>query len=178
MRRRQIAWLVLGSIGIAVFWPWLGNPFNYRHLKDGLRTSVPIAIVYGDPCSIRKDDVIYHDDSPNCYRFAEPKRYRGIWLYEFEGSTFLEDATAVPTKRPSYGSTAWLMYNPEKIDPKPRYDDYESGRDCFAIHAFEIEFIGHRSLEGHGHMGLFGSEIWVQKMLLAKPLRSPDCATY
>lgn len=178
MRRRQIAGLILGGIALVVFWPWLGNPFNYRHLKDGLRTSIPIAIVYGEPCSTREGRAIHYDYSPNCRRFDEPKRYRGIWVYEFEGSTFLEDASAVPTKRPPFGDTAWLMYNPQKIDPTPKYVGYAPGRDCLAIHAFEIEFIGHRSPDGHGHMGLFGSEIWVQKMLSAKPLRSPDCATY
>ena len=64
------------------------------------------------------------------------------------------------------------------IDPKPDYNGYAKERDCYAIHAFEIEFIGRRSPEGHGHLGLFGSEIWVEKMLTAKPLPGPNCETY
>jgi hypothetical protein len=178
MKPKQIAAVVLGGISLGVFWPWLGNPFNYRHLKDSVRTSIPIALAFGEPCATYANGVIYYDHGPNCFRFRNPRRFKGIWLYEFEGSTFLENATSIPTKRPAYDSTAWLMYNPEAIDPKPRYDGNAPGQECFAIHAFQIEFIGQLSPEGHGHMGLFGSEIWVRRMLSAKPLPPPNCATY
>jgi hypothetical protein len=178
MRLKRIALIAVAALFLVIFWPWLGNPFNYVHLRDSVRTSVPIAMMLGEPCTTRKNGVIDYDSGPNCIRFARPQRFRGIWLYEFEGSTFLENATAVPSKRPDYGDTAWLMYDPSAIDRKPDYDEYAKDRDCFAIHAFEIEFIGRRSPEGHGHLGLFRSEIWVQKMIRAKPLTAPKCETY
>lgn len=161
-----------------IFWPWLGNPFNYMHLRDSVRTSIPVASIFGEPCATYSDGVISYDTGPNCYRFDQPRSFKGIWLYEFEGSTFLEGATSVPKERPVYGDTAWLHYDPAAIDPKPQYNRAREGEDCYSIHAFEIEFIGRHSPEGHGHMGLFGSEIWVEKMLSAKPLPAPNCEKY
>lgn len=178
MRLKRIALIIVTGLGLVTFWPWLGNPLNYVHLRDSVRTSIPIAVTLGEPCATHKDGVIYYDHSPNCYLFDRPRRFKGIWLYEFEGSTFLENATAIPSKRPDYDDTAWLMYDPAAIDPKPNYDRYAKERDCYAIHAFEIEFIGRRSPEGHGHLGLFGSEIWVQKMLRARLVAAPNCETY
>lgn len=178
MRVKRIALIVVVGLGLVIFWPWLGNPFNYVHLRDSVRTSIPIAMTLGEPCATHKDGVIYYDNGPNCFRFARPQRFKGIWLYELEGSTFFENATTVPSKRPDYGETAWLKYDPSAIDPKPDYNGYARERDCYAIHAFEIEFVGRRSPEGHGHLGLFGSEIWVQRMLRARPLPAPNCETY
>ncbi|WP_423142181.1 hypothetical protein ACOYW6_02125 [Parablastomonas sp. CN1-191] len=178
MSRQEIGLAALASVILVTFWPWLGNPFNYLYLRDSVRTSIPVAMVLGEPCTTVKGDVTYYDRSSRCYRFDEPKRYQGIWLYEFEGSAFFEGATTAPRKRPSYGSTVWLMYDPVNIDPKLDYDSYDKLRDCYPAHAFEVEFIGSRSPEGHGHLGVFGSEIWVQRMLSAKPIPAPDCKTY
>lgn len=177
-RRTRIALIAGAAMVTAAFWPWLGNPFNYVHLRDSVRTSIPVALVYGEPCTTHADGVIYYDTGPNCYRFDPPRRFKGIWLYEFEGSTFLENATSVPTRRPAYSDTAWLMYDPAAIDPKPEYNRYSNGRNCYPIHAFEVDFVGRRSPEGHGHLGLFGSEIWVDKMLSARSLRPPSCQRY
>ncbi len=91
---------------------------------------------------------------------------------------FIEGAASVPAKRPSYKEVAWLDYDPAIIDPRPNYDSYDVARSCYPLHAFEIEFIGRRSPDGRGHMGIFGSEIWVDKMLSAKPLQAPNCANY
>lgn len=45
------------------------------------------------------------------------REFSGVWLYEFEGSTFVEDATRVPKERPAYNKTAWLDYHPEQQRP-------------------------------------------------------------
>lgn len=174
----RIALVITTCLVIAIFWPWLSNPFNYMHLKDSVRTSIPVALIFGEPCSTYKDGTIEYDISPTCYRFEKSRRFKGIWLYEFEGSTFLEGVTSVPSTRPSYRDAAWLMYDPANIDPKPDYNGYAKGGNCYPIHAFEVEFIGQSSPEGHGHLGLFGSEIWVRKMLSAKPLPAPNCESY
>ena len=177
MRGRN-ALVIVACSTLVIFWPWLGNPFNYLHLKDSIRTSIPFSLLLGEPCATYKDGATIYDTSPSCYRFGPPKRFKGVWLYEFEGSTFLEGATSVPTSRPAYQDTAWLNYDPESINPGLDFNGYDTARDCYPIHAFEIEFIGQRSPEGHGHMGIFGSEIWVQKMLSAKSLSPPECNKY
>lgn len=174
----RITLIITICLVIAIFWPWLGNPFNYMHLKDSVRTSIPVALIFGVPCNTYKDGTIGIDISPACYRFEKPRHFKGIWLYQFEGSTFLEGATSVPRTRPSASDAAWLMYDPASIDPKPDYRRNSEGGNCFPIHAFEIEFVGRRSPEGHGHMGLYGSQIWIDRMLSAKPLPAPNCEKY
>lgn len=43
--------------------------------------------------------------------FVEPARqFSGIWLSEFEGSTFIEGATAIPSERPPDEETDWLEW--------------------------------------------------------------------
>lgn len=175
-KRRTLAVVTVLLLGVT-FWPWLGNPFGYVHLRDSVRTSIPIALVFGQRCATYEDNVIRFDPSPTCYKFDKPKFYRGIWLYEFEGSRFVEGATVIPARMPDAGSTAWLNYDPEHIDPTRDYD-YDPDKHCYPIHAFAISFIGRRNPQGGGHLGLFASEIWPQKILSAKALPSPDCETY
>ena len=177
-KRNKIALVITTCMVIAIFWPRSGNPFKYVHLKDSVRTSIPVALIFGEPCATYKDGTIEHDISATCYRFEKPRRFKGVWLYEFEGSIFLEGVTSVPSTRPSPRDAAWLMYDPANIDPKPDYRGTAKGGNCFPIHAFEVEFIGQSNPERHGHFGLFGSEIWVQKMLSAKTLPAPNCESY
>jgi len=47
----------------------------------------------------------------------EPRRYSGLWLYQFEGSTFLENETKVPEEAVDTKEAAWLDYPPEAIEP-------------------------------------------------------------
>ena len=132
---------------------------------------------FGEPCATYGDNFVSYDPSPACYKFDGPRLYKGIWLYEFEGSRFVESATTVPARMPDYGSTPWLNYDPERIDPTQDYDR-ASGKDCYPIHAFALTFIGRRNPQGGGHMGIFPSEIWPEKIISAKALPSPDCETY
>ena len=176
--RKRIATTVITVVVLAVFWPWLGNPFAYTKLKDSVRTSIPVAAIFGGPCETRKDNVIFRDPGPSCYRFDEPREFQGIWLYEFEGSSFIEHAKVVPKVRPPYRSTAWLVYNPSKLGPATMAEQYDKKLECYPIHAFFIRFIGRRNPYGAGHMGGFNSEIWVDWMLDAKPVAAPNCRTY
>jgi hypothetical protein len=183
MRTKRVAITVVAALVVAAFWPWLGNPLGFVHLRDSVRTSIPVALIFGGPCATYKKDkngsieYIEYDVTPACYRFESPRVFKGIWIYEFEGSQFLENATKMPAKRPDVRATAWLQYDPERIDPNIKYD-HDPRKNCYPIHAFEISFIGRRNPQGHGHMGLFASEIWPQRILSAKALPSPDCEKY
>lgn len=113
---------------------------------------------------------------------GEPREFSGVWLYEFEGSTFVEGATEVPKERPASNQSAWLNYHP---DPNPdrhpdfpnvrfsRYDDYDEARDCYLVHPFLVTFVGRRATDqyGSGHMGLWGSEVKVDRMILSRAPR-------
>lgn len=178
VKRKPVIITIFVVLVAVIFWPWLGDPFGYVHWRDRFRTSIPVAVVLGEPCTSRRDGIIHYDHSPNCVRFDPPREYDGIWLYEFEGSTFLEHAKVVPKKRPPWHSAPWLDYDPVKIDPKPEYNRDDSGQGCFPIHAFAIRFIGRRDPNGGGHLGSWNSNIIVDRVLSAKPLGPLDCRTY
>ncbi len=108
---------------------------------------------------------------------SKQRRFSGVWIDEFEGSTFLAGADRAPDKRPDYKSSAWLNYSLPGQSKGPGYD---TSAGCYALRAYKIEFIGQekRSTNGSGHMGLWGSEIDVLDMIKAEPIASPNCATY
>jgi hypothetical protein len=107
----------------------------------------------------------------------EPRMYSGVWLYQFEGSTFVEGATSRPVNDVDPKKAAWLDYDPEAMMPGPNYDDYDESAGCYPIHAFVVRFIGRRttSANGSGHGGLWGSAVKVDRLLGAKPLGPAAC---
>ena len=110
---------------------------------------------------------------------SPPRQFSGVWLYEFEGSTFVEDATGIPTERPSYKGSDWLQY---PLD-QPRLGDlvedwgYDDNRGCYPVQPFRVTFIGQRSARplGAGHMGLWRSEVTVHKTLSFERLGPSFC---
>ncbi|QBX38411.1 hypothetical protein E4M02_08575 [Brevundimonas sp. S30B] len=77
------------------------------------------------------------------------RQFSGVWLHEFEGSTFVEGATDVPAVRPEYRETDWLEWN--------EWPDLE------------------RLMDGAGHMDLWRSEVAVQRPISAKRLGPSFC---
>ncbi len=100
--------------------------------------------------------------------------FQGIWLYEFEGSTFLENETKIPQGDIDYDKAAWLDYDPSKIAPAKEHDSYEPG--CgYKRSAFALKFIGRKIVGPAGHMGIYGAELKVDKLLSARSLPLPVC---
>ena len=120
-----------------------------------------------------------------CSTLAEKsasREFSGVWLYEFEGSTFVEGATAIPKNRPPYKKSAWLDYHPDQQRPgqfieMSDRDRYDQERGCYLTHPFLVTFSGRRRTEpdGSGHMGLWASEVTVDRMISSKPLGQPFC---
>lgn len=110
------------------------------------------------------------------------REFSGVWLYEFEGSTFLEGATEIPKSRPPYDKSAWLDYHPDQLRPGQLInmsdkDRYDQGRRCYLTYPFLVTFSGHstNNPNGSGHMGLWASEVTVDRMISSKPLGQPFC---
>lgn len=105
------------------------------------------------------------------------RQFSGVWLYEFEGSTFIEGATQIPTARPEYDQTDWLTWN----DWSPReilMEDSLSNEDCYTVQPFLVTFVGrrtHHPFRGAGHLSLWRSEVTVQEMISAKRLGPSFC---
>jgi hypothetical protein len=114
------------------------------------------------------------------------RAFSGVWLYEFEGSTFLENETEIPDREVDRQQAAWLDYHPESLERGTDYDAYDEQQGCYPRHAYKVEFIGRRVIPamahypnglpaGAGHLGLWGSEIIVERMISATPLQSQVC---
>ena len=178
MSRRKILGLVSLVSVVLVFWPWLGNPRDFVKWEDRFKTSVPIALVFGESCETREGGVIFHDTGPDCYRFSEFRDYSGIWINQFEGSTFIEGGEEVPRKRPPFEETAWLRYDPPKEPSGTDILDYDEELGCYPIAAYYVRFVGRERPGGGGHLGLWGREIWPERMLKIEQLPAPNCQTY
>ena len=103
-------------------------------------------------------------------------------MREFEGSSFLEGATEIPKSRPPYNKSAWLDYHPDQLRPGQLInmsdkDRYDQGRRCYLTYPFLVTFSGHsiNNPNGSGHMGLWASEVTVDRMISSKPLGQPFC---
>lgn len=105
------------------------------------------------------------------------RQFSGVWLYEFEGSTFVEGATEIPAERPAYDETAWLTW----VD-QPRLEELaEWGpeiEDCHPVQPILVTFVGQKTnnpFGGAGHMGLWRSEVKVHRTISAERLGPPFC---
>lgn len=112
--------------------------------------------------------------------FEGPRRqFSGVWLYEFEGSTFVEGATGIPAARPAYKETDWLEDRSGRLGAG-QLDDVRADaelRDCSPVQPFLVTFVGRRTHRpfGAGHMGLWRSEVTVERMIAFKRLGPTFC---
>jgi hypothetical protein len=112
--------------------------------------------------------------------FEGPRhQFSGVWLYEFEGSTFVEGATGIPAGRPAYKEADWLADRSGQLGAGQLADtraDVEV-RDCNPVQPFLVTFVGRRTHRpfGAGHMGLWRSEVTVERMISFKRLGPAFC---
>jgi hypothetical protein len=123
------------------------------------------------------------NDQPNRI-VEESRRYSGLWLRGFESSTFLENVDQVPTRAIDTRRADWLEYSSEVGLPGIEHMAFDEAKGCYPVHAFSVELIGRRVTYpcsdedlvcGAGHLGGWGSEIIVDRLISAKPLASPKC---
>lgn len=109
-------------------------------------------------------------------------QFSGVWLYEFEGSTFVEGATGIPTERPDYQETDSLEWAEwpalERLMEENLTEKSLIDADCHAVQPFLITFVGrrtHHPFGGAGHLGLWPSKVTVHRPISAKRLSPPFC---
>lgn len=110
--------------------------------------------------------------------FATPSRqFSGVWLNEFEGSSFVEGATRTPAERPSYKDTDWFDWHDQPL-LEAVMDDGRSDPNCHLVHPIRVTFVGHRThypFGGAGHMGLWPSKVTVHRTISAERLGPSFC---
>jgi hypothetical protein len=104
-----------------------------------------------------------------CYRFDPPRRMRGVWLVEFEGSEFLPDADRAPDIWAFAEKRIWLEIEDEMLPPEHRAAFYKPAQ------AFAVEFVGRNaSYSGaYGHMGAGTHLVLVDRLLSLRALPPP-----
>jgi hypothetical protein len=106
-----------------------------------------------------------------CYKMEAPRRYRGVWVDEFEGQRFIPEGTSPPewprTDPKSAGwseqferarlATIWFDASRVTVDQKFR----QRGVRRF------IEFIGRKTMYpgAYGHLGMSGQEVIVDRVI-------------
>ena len=135
------------------------------------------------PCAYHiEPGVIGSLPTDQCYKMEAPRRYRGVWIDEFEGQRFIPEGTNPPewprTDPKSAGwreqferarlATIWL--DVERANPG--HERQRGGRMAF------IEFIGRKTMYpgDYGHMGMSGQEIVVDRLIsLRECSEKEDC---
>lgn len=105
------------------------------------------------------------------------RQFSGVWLYEFEGSTFVEGATGIPTEGPSYEESDWLEWADWPGLEGLMEESFENG-DCHTVQPFLITFVGRRTRHrfgGAGHLGRWRSEVRVDRPISAERLGPSFC---
>ena len=108
-----------------------------------------------------------------CYKMEEPRRYRGVWINEFEGQAFVPEGTTAPIwprgdpKTPGWSekleqarsATIWL--DVEQTDLRNQFR--RNGQKVL------VEFVGRKTAYSgaYGHFGMAGHEIIVDRVLSA-----------
>ena len=161
MNAKRFAIIAGCFLGVLTFWPWLGQPNAYVHWKDRFRTSIPVAFVFGQPCETKYDGYSEFSSGPDCYRFDEERRFKGVWRNEFEGSSFYEGLASLPNAHRNR-SEVWLDFSRHAIENG-------SHKELFprAPSIAQIEFIGRKtSVSGsYGHFGSYSHFIVVDRVL-------------
>lgn len=124
------------------------------------------------PCTYHIEvGVIGSKPTDQCYKMEAARRYRGVWVDEFEGQAFIPEGAKPPEwprsnpKSPEWrkeadraiAATIWLDVERVNLGHTRRRD----GRKFF------IEFIGRKTMYAgnYGHMGMSGQEIIVDRVI-------------
>lgn len=124
------------------------------------------------PCLYHVEaDVVSSLPLDQCYKMDPPRRFRGIWIDEFEGQQFIPEGTTPPEwPRGDPKSPGWRKQADLAIAGSIWLDvsrtDVRRQRQRRGGRVF-VEFIGRKTMYpgNYGHMGMFGQEIIVDRLI-------------
>ena len=107
------------------------------------------------------------DEPRNCYHYGPSRRIRGVYIDEFEGQRFLENASAglplVATDK------VWLdLDQHSNLERTPKLARHGDGTTIWLV-----DLIGRKTEApkgGYGHMGGSDAEVLVDTMISAQPV--------
>jgi hypothetical protein len=100
-----------------------------------------------------------------CLKYDGPKRIRGLWRNDFEGSQFCE-APATQCSFDMPGPRTWL-------DARVSFPTEFKRRDLGGLYA--VDFIGRSSQYrgNYGHVGVFDKEVIVDRIISIREIEPP-----
>lgn len=103
-----------------------------------------------------------------CFEMQEPRRFRGLWRNEFEGSRFCPEP-ARECGHDTPGDEIWLTFSEDL--PQSKLDDFGG--------LYELDLVGRRTLHQgrHGHFGLYDHVLIVDRVISMKEMEAPPAAT-
>ena len=107
------------------------------------------------------------DDSDDCFKFDDARRWAGVWEHYMEHSTFCAEGTAPCPDDPK--DALWLEFT----GPEPLQGRYPPGG------RFTVEFIGRRNVGqgAFGHAGVYRNAVIVDRMISIKEVGESAAAS-
>ncbi|WP_395332776.1 hypothetical protein WBP06_05865 [Novosphingobium sp. BL-8H] len=117
----------------------------------------------------------------------------GTWIDLFEGSSFFENQTAADACGPHFHRAPWLAYYPSEataegvmVSANRQSGVFISEYGRYPVAAYHVKFVGRRKVSeflglgtllgfGYGHLGAFGSEFQVERMMSIRPIPYVHC---
>lgn len=106
-----------------------------------------------------------------CVDFMPPRQITGVWIDQFEGSSFHENVGDLDGVR-GRAHTTWLTIDKASVLP----GDFKPARKR-PPHAYRLTFVGRtardmnrKPLEGYGHFGMSPGLVLVDRLLSAEDL--------
>lgn len=168
---KRLALLLLGPISVGGC-DDRGPPASaYRSWKNqvivaaGLRSFV-------DLCAVKKEteygNVYERLPLDECYKMDPPRRWKGLWRNDFEGSRFCE-APALECSYETAGDKTWLQYSFGLTDKRPSELKVPYGG------LYEVDLVGRRTAikARYGHMGGSDHELIVDRMISVREVEPP-----
>lgn len=129
-------------------------------------------LVRESPCSYQIEaGVIGFVATDQCYKMEAPRRYRGIWIDEFEGQQFIPDGTQAPEwPRDDPGSPDWRRKADQAIAARIWLDVERANlahKWRLGGRRVSIDFIGRKTMYSgnYGHLGMSGQYMVVDRVI-------------
>lgn len=149
----------------------------YRRPADIFARAVPIVQLFGiRPCTTREvvggEVRLVSTPAEQCYKMLPSRRYRGIWLDEFEGSRFFEAAPSAEAVKIIVGRDRLRGPSGEWLSWAGRIDDKVLPRKSPNSRMMVLDFVGRRTAYpgSYGHFGMSKSYIVVDRLLTARQI--------
>lgn len=141
-------------------------PSAYLRLQD----RITVALGWGETTCYVETDRGFEGfvGTDKCYRMTEPRRMRGVWIDEFEGSRFVPGARSVAEAERAEPQI-WLDVETKRIAGL-----FDPDGPSFDARAFEVDFVGRRTLVAgqYGHLGGSDHTMIMDRLISARPLKA------